>query len=179
MNKTIDRTPVIRVILLGYIFFIFASTLFSAEIWDTFNASVGGKGVYLVYAVALVIAAAILTCMILSKKRKTVGQYILFFVFINMYYLLNKLAVFHVDKIHLIEYSLLSFLVYAVLKNRVSPYKLKFYVVGAAICGFVGVIDEVFQWFIPDRVFDWNDILLNFASAVVMFLIIRFIFLKN
>ncbi|MFH1997006.1 MAG: VanZ family protein [Candidatus Omnitrophota bacterium] len=63
------------------------------------------------------------------------------------------------EKIHFIEYGFLPFLFVRAIRNHTEEFDL---FVWALIAGCsVGVIDEVAQYYLPLRVFDTADILLN------------------
>jgi VanZ family protein len=84
----------------------------------------------------------------------------LFLLIISLFYLAALRGMPDpVSKIHLIEYSILSFLILSVLKLNFAGIKL--YSLTILIIFFVGVLDEVLQLFIPTRIFDFNDIFGN------------------
>jgi hypothetical protein len=70
---------------------------------------------------------------------------------------------------HLVEYSVLALLLHLALAERrsngglsVSPPFLAF---GAAV--LLGLLDETIQVFLPDRFFDWRDVLFNSLAAFI------------
>ena len=74
-----------------------------------------------------------------------------------------------VERSHLIEYGVVALLIYGALIERrrngrpvTVPALLA---VGAA--SVVGLIDEVLQWFLPNRVFDPIDIVFNAGAALL------------
>jgi VanZ family protein len=76
-------------------------------------------------------------------------------------------------------YSGLSAILYNALKIDLDRYSLRLYVCGMVICLAVGFFDEVIQFFLPNRVFDWRDVIINFASSVTAFMVIRFNILRS
>lgn len=70
---------------------------------------------------------------------------------------------------HLIEYSVLSFLVYEALweRRRNGVPGRPPWVLAVAATSAAGVLDEVIQLFIPDRVFDARDIVFNILAVVL------------
>lgn len=84
------------------------------------------------------------------------------------------------ERSHLIEYSVLAALVYSALNERFQAAKNSFFI-GALTFGFafgVGLIDELIQLFIPQRVFDPIDILFNglvILLAILSILIMDFL----
>ena len=73
------------------------------------------------------------------------------------------------ERSHLMEYSLVAVFVYEALTERVSQGRRVPLPAVAAILAtsLVGVIDECIQAVLPERVFDWRDILFNILAAVV------------
>jgi VanZ family protein len=66
------------------------------------------------------------------------------------------------ESIHFIEYGVLSVLFFRALLFRLSDWSI--YVAAVLLCSLIGTLDEVVQWFTPQRYFDFRDIWLN-ASA--------------
>jgi len=68
-----------------------------------------------------------------------------------------------VERFHFIEYGVLALLFHRVWKDRGGAASLVF----PALSGIlVGTLDEAFQWFIPARVGELRDVLLNSAATV-------------
>jgi len=77
---------------------------------------------------------------------------------------LRLLASSPVGRIHLVEYALLAVLI---LRTIPLPRKGAHYALALAAAAAVGVLDEVVQYLLPDRVFDLYDIALNAAAAAL------------
>jgi hypothetical protein len=77
---------------------------------------------------------------------------------------LRLLASSPVGRIHLVEYALLAILI---LRALPPPRKGAHYGLALAAAAVVGLLDEVVQYFLPDRVFDPYDIALNAAAAAL------------
>ena len=71
------------------------------------------------------------------------------------------------ERSHLIEYGILALFVWEALRER-QKFQKKLKWIGMwtiLICTCVGVIDEVLQLFIPNRVFDFQDIFFDGMAA--------------
>lgn len=73
------------------------------------------------------------------------------------------------ERSHLIEYSVLAIFVHKAITERINKenHALKIALYAFMVTFAVGVLDECIQIFIPNRVFDTNDILFN-GFAVLM-----------
>lgn len=67
------------------------------------------------------------------------------------------------EAIHFLEYGLLSYLFYRALRHHVKDVTIYFTV--AFIALFLGTIDEIIQWIVPVRYWDFRDVWLNFLSG--------------
>jgi len=73
-------------------------------------------------------------------------------------------------KMHFIEYGLLTFLLYDVLRGRISGRAL--YPATLLIVALLGSIDEGIQYFVPGRSFDLADLLSNVYAGLLMLVMI-------
>lgn len=73
------------------------------------------------------------------------------------------------ERTHLIEYGIVALLIHAALTERAmhNPHVPAPAVLAVAIAGSVGVLDELIQALLPNRVFDPRDILFNVLAAVL------------
>jgi len=70
------------------------------------------------------------------------------------------------EAVHFLEYGVLGVLLYRALRIRVQDATVFF---AAALVGIlVGTVDEVIQWLVPDRYWDYRDILLNGGASVLI-----------
>ncbi|MGB2600513.1 MAG: VanZ family protein [Candidatus Omnitrophota bacterium] len=160
--------------VLLYLVFIYATLGYAPVLWDALNEIMGGRGLALVYAAGISIILAIFLYIIFLKKEKSPAKYLLLLIFFYIFFILSKLATFPAEKIHLLEYGILSVLLYNAFKVDLDRYDVRLYIWGSVICFLAGLIDEVIQLVLPDRFFDWKDVFLNVASGITAFMIIRF-----
>ncbi|MDN3641449.1 VanZ family protein [Lutimonas halocynthiae] len=87
------------------------------------------------------------------------------------------------ERTHLMEYSVLSIFIYQALserlKNSDKPFKPALFAI--LITCLIGTLDEIIQFFVPERVFDLNDIFFNcFAalSSIGMILFLKWVHKK-
>ena len=87
------------------------------------------------------------------------------------FYLLKYLCHFPAERLHLIEYGLLSFLSFRALRLDFS--ELKAYAFGFLIAAAFGVVDELIQGVLDNRVYETRDVLINVISAGLSLLVMR------
>ncbi len=74
------------------------------------------------------------------------------------------------EKIHFFEYGFLAFLVFKAF--RVDCSRLSSFYLSLILTTALGFIDEVIQGILPNRYFQWSDVFLNMASALLGLLIV-------
>jgi hypothetical protein len=70
------------------------------------------------------------------------------------------------EAVHFLEYGALSLLGFRVLSHRCRDQGI--HVAATLLCGLVGTADEILQWLIPGRYWDFADVALNASSAALM-----------
>lgn len=166
-------------VTLLYLALIYATLSIAPLIWAVFDDFFLGNGMLILYTCFIGIGVWLLHYMISRKKERAVEIYLLFFLLILITYVLNKMAIRPAEKIHLLEYGLLSVLVYNALKIDLNRYGIILYVLGTIFCSLAGFYDEVIQRSLPGRYFSWRDVLVNSASSLLGFVVIRFIVLRK
>lgn len=84
-----------------------------------------------------------------------------------------------VERTHIMEFGVVAILILEALRERKSNGKTVFnppIIAFIATC-LIGIVDECLQWFIPNRVFDVEDMLFNATAAfmaVASSVILRF-----
>ena len=160
-----------------YISLIYLILPYAPTLWSLYNGFLLGNGVLSVYIVCFI--AIILIFFHINRNKKPVVTYLLFFLLVLIAFILNELAIVPAEKVHLLEYGLLSIIFYNALKIDISRYNNWLYVVGSILCSVTGFYDERIQLALPNRYFSWRDVILNIFSSILAFLIIRFVILTK
>jgi hypothetical protein len=87
-----------------------------------------------------------------------------FFIFIESH------IEFNIERIHFVKYTMLGFLGFFSLDRGSALFRL---LLAIAITSTIGSLDEIAQYFIPNRVFDLRDIFINVSSAIFGCLLAR------
>ena len=96
----------------------------------------------------------------------------LLFVFALVYfYLLKYVCHFPAERLHLVEYGALAYLLYRALRLDFSLPKA--YIFGFLIAAAFGIIDELIQGVLDNRVYETRDVAINVISAGLGLLVVR------
>ena len=127
------------------------------------------RTVYLLVAVYL----CVMYILIIRYVGLSARNFLVLTGFIALYAVIILTSVGFDKKMHLIEYGLLTYLLFDMLRSRfkaVSVYSLSLLIVT-----LVGVLDEILQYFAPGRSFDLGDISTNITAAVIMLVLISIV----
>ncbi|MDD5491399.1 MAG: VanZ family protein [bacterium] len=113
----------------------------------------------------MLIAVIAYLMVILVKIKPTWKQWTLALSIFCLYGYGLKILNIPEERIHLLEYGFLSFLVFKMyLIDRLS---ILLYWQTFLTVSFIGTLDEIIQYFIPSRVGDIRDIILNIVSGLL------------
>ena len=70
------------------------------------------------------------------------------------------------ETVHFLEYGVLGVLLFRALRTGIHDSSI--FVVGALIGILVGIFDEIIQWFVPGRYWDYRDIALNGGASILV-----------
>ncbi|MCA9405321.1 MAG: VanZ family protein [Candidatus Omnitrophica bacterium] len=107
------------------------------------------------------------------RERRTFLIYGLFIIAMVLYTYNLKLLEYPEEKIHYLEYGILGYLFLNALRLHCRPPAAYFWAFILTV--LVGWGDEMIQYILPNRYFQWNDVLLN-LQAGAMGLILTFLF---
>ena len=125
-----------------------------------------GTAVFLWLTAGTIVAALLVALRALARRQLALGAYIGLTVFGGA--LLG--VAWHlrgnpVEAFHLVQYGILSVLIYRALLHRCSDNSI--YLLSAVLTGSVGILDEWIQWLIPERYWGFRDVVINFTAAVL------------
>jgi hypothetical protein len=131
-------------------------------VWRSLWASTQGR---IDHAGSLVMSVAgVVAVGLLIARRRRLAAWAATAVLAGAYaWLLLNLGRSPAERLHLAEYGLLSVLVLRAL--RIDWHGGGVYYLAWLIAGLLGAFDEVIQWALPNRVFEWKDVGLNIASS--------------
>ena len=87
-------------------------------------------------------------------------------------YLLFALSRFPAERLHLLEYGLMAYLILRALQLDLTDRQA--YPWSLVLTTVIGLGDEIVQWVLPGRYFEVKDVVLNMVSGGLALLVIRF-----
>lgn len=77
------------------------------------------------------------------------------------------------EALHFVQYGILAVLVLRAVSVRAESRNPSAYLTAAAVCVLIGAGDEILQWLVPERFFDFRDIGLNAVASLGVLVAIR------
>jgi VanZ like family len=144
---------------------IFSAAVFAGSLVDVIGAE---KILAIAFASGLVLAIAAVVGLALGRQPRAEG-WVALGVAATYLMIGVRAGVPALERTHLFEYGILAVLLYEAMVERkangaavIAPWV--FAVVGAALLGWV---DEAVQSFVPDRVYDTRDVVVNAVAALI------------
>ena len=133
----------------------------SDRVADSFGAQI-----FLWLTAAAIVAGIMAGLLVLAKRRLPASAWLCLAIFGGgLLWMAWTLRGNPVEAFHLVQYGVLSILLYRALLHRVSDNGI--YAQAAVLAGIVGILDEWIQWLIPGRYWGIRDVLINFISAAL------------
>jgi len=111
------------------------------------------------------VGAVILNAFVKKARGRWVSLGVLAFVAVVYAVFMRTLATYPVERIHLLQYGLLGFLVFRSFGPGTEG--LRRYAYSAVVVFVIGFADEIIQGFVPTRYFDMKDVFVNLASGAL------------
>lgn len=145
---------------------ILLSLPFTPILWRIGADNVGPRFNAVGYVVLLLLAAGFAVYMIRHRPEFGFFRFLLLAALLFVYgYLLKYHCKFPAERLHLIEYGLLAYLLYRALWLDLP--RAPAYVLGFLISSAFGFLDEVIQHILPNRVFELRDIATNVIASAL------------
>ena len=144
--------------------FIIIFTAFAREVTSFVQNLVGESDTRALFNLVIIFSAILFLVFSQSRDEANKSKTVLAILFLALGIFLATRMKIPVEKIHLVKYAFLGYLVMRDL-GRHNPKEAS--IIPAFIfCMFIGLLDEAFQYFLPDRVFDTRDIMFNAIGSV-------------
>jgi len=149
-----------------YVILIFSTIPLFPQLWKFLKLNLNFNPEYIIY-LFLLLSLIFVSYITLRKKRKDLFFFVsLLFSFINYTILLFFICKFPADRLHLVEYGFLAFfLFYSYSDKKENVLHIYLYILLTGL--FIGLMDEIIQYFTPERYFETKDIIINFISLLL------------
>ena len=148
------------VLIVVYVLFIYVSLPFFPAFISTLRGFIS-KELLNLLSLAMSISFFLLLSVWIYKKKYKAKQFLLIISpLLILTYLSLSLDVW-VERIHFIEYAVLGLLI----SRAVNVRTLHGIISTCCLIILIGVVDEIIQWFLPNRVGDMRDVFMNAAAG--------------
>ena len=158
---------------LAYIGVVYCTLGVFPSIWRRLTVLTEGSIKHLGTVVAIVTVASLLWRIGRRVGRQSWTPYIVMALTTAAYvYLLYALSRFPAERLHLLEYGLLAYLILRALQIDLADRPA--YAWSLVLTTIVGLGDEIIQLVLPQRFFEFKDVFLNMVSGGLALLLVRF-----
>jgi VanZ family protein len=159
-------------VLAAYVAGVYAAIPFTADLGNAFVATPVGRWVFGPGLLLVVLGGGAGILAWLRGRHAPLWAYLLIgFAGAAYFEVLGSLAVRPLERVHLPEYGVAACLAwFAVRSHRVSAGVA--FAATFALTALIGWGEEVIQYFVPGRFYDWRDVTLNALSAWLALLVL-------
>jgi len=158
-------------ITIVYLGFIYGTLGIARTVQQTLNKA-GFEPFF--FQCLFVLSIVITGYLLVAFRVKGLSNYLCLAVLIfTFYWLFKEVIATPVEKLHFIQYGLLTFLVFYTLQFSIRDRFLYFWT-AMAVFG-AGCLDESIQFYLPDRVYDPRDIVINGVAGILTLIFIGFV----
>ena len=154
-----------------YVIFIFVSLPFFPAFISTLRGFISKELLNLLSLVLTISFFLMLSVWIYKKKYKSKQFLLIISPLLLLTYLSISLDVW-VERIHFVEYAFLGLLISRAV-NVINPQRL---IYTFCLVSLIGAVDEIIQWFLPNRVGDMRDVYMNSVGGLSGLWLGRFLF---
>ena len=159
------------VIIIIYVIFIYVSLPFFPAFISTLRGFIS-KELLNLLSLVLSISFFLMLSVWIYKKKYKLNQFILIISpLLLLTYLSLSLDVW-VERIHFVEYAVLGLLI----SRAVNVRTLHGIIYSGCLVTLIGAVDEIIQWFLPNRVGDMRDVFMNSVGGLSGLWLGRFLF---
>ena len=161
----------IWILIIFYVIFIYVSLPFFPAFITTLRVFISKELLNLI-SLALTILFFLILAVWIYKKKYNSRQFLLIISpLVLLTYLSLSLDVW-VERIHFVEYAFLGLLI----SRAVNVTNLQSIIFTGCLVTLIGAVDEIIQWFLPNRVGDLRDVFMNFVGGLSGLWLGRFLF---
>ena len=161
-------------LIIIYVIFIYVSLPFFPAFITSLRGFISKELLNFISVVLTVSFFLMLSVWIYKKKYKSKQFLLIISPLLLLTYLSISLDVW-VERIHFVEYAILGLLISRAV-NVINPQRL---IYTFCLVSLIGAVDEIIQWFLPNRVGDMRDVFMNSVGGLSGLWLGRFLFWKK
>ena len=158
-------------LIIIYVFFIYVSQPFFPAFINTLRNLISKELLNLLSLVLSISFFLVLSVWIYNMKYKAKQFILIISPILLLTYLSISLDVW-VERIHFVEYAVLGLLI----SRAVNVKTLRGIIYTGFLVTLIGAVDEIIQWFLPNRVGDMRDVFMNSVGGLSGLWLGRFLF---
>ncbi len=151
----------LRILVFAYILIIYATLPIMGSIVSTAERVLGQKIFNFVINFSIFIIFSLI-CYHLYRKAGFKLLWYMFLISLPLLFIVVSLGK-PAERIHVVEYSILGFLIF----KGYGIGNSNGLIVSSVFVSVVGLVDEVIQWILPNRVGDIKDVVINSISGIL------------
>jgi len=159
------------VLIIIYVLLIYVSLPFFPAFISTLRGFISKELLNIISLVLSISFFLLLSVWIYNKKYKAKQFFLIISPLMLLTYLSLSLDVW-VERIHFIEYAVLGLLI----SRAVNVRTLHWIIYTGCLVTLIGAVDEIIQWFLPNRVGDMRDVFMNSLGGLSGLWLGRFLF---
>lgn len=149
----------------AWILFIYTSIPLARSVQTTIR-DLGAQAIFLWITYLAFGLATILVIRAVRRKHISLSpwQVLILLVILGTFSWLTWTLRAHPEEaLHFVQYGVLSLLIFRALLHHISDWSI--YLLAAMLGTVFGILDEMIQWVVPNRVFDFRDIGINIFAV--------------
>ena len=170
-NTNLISKNILLILIIIYVIFIYISLPFFPTIITTLRGFISKELLNLISLSLTISFFLILSVWIYKKNYETKKFLLIISPLLLLTYLSISLDVW-VERIHFVEYAFLGLLI----SRAVNVTNLKNIIFTGCLVTLIGAVDEIIQWFLPNRFGDMRDVFMNSVGGLSGLWLGRFLF---
>jgi len=162
------------ILIVIYVLFIYVSLPFLPSLISTLRGFISKELLNLLSLVMSISFFLLLSVWIYNKQYKAKQFLLIISPLLLLTYLSLSLDVW-VERIHFVEYAVLGLLI----SRAVDVRTLHGIIYTGCLVTLIGAVDEIIQWFLPNRVGDLRDVFMNSVGGLSGLWLGRFLFMEQ
>lgn len=156
-------------ILFFYTLFLYISLPFMPGLWGRFTQKVGNFADY--FAAFILGLIGLFIIFYLISRQKDIHNFVWLAILAFAYAVALRSLKLPVERVHFVEYGLLSVFVFRALRHDIKNKSV--YFCSGVIVFCLGFLDEGIQYLLPNRVYNTRDVVVNGVAGILALFLIR------